>query len=62
MPVNELNKRKRSFSECVDYKKFNLSLIPKKLSKKKMKQMKKNLLDSLNDINSLDLSIINKKH
>ncbi len=62
MPVNELNKRKRSFSECVDYKKFNLSLIPKKLSKKKKKQMKKNLLDSLNDINSLDLSIINKKH
>ncbi len=62
MPVNELNKRKRSFSECVDYKKFNLSLIPKKLNKKKMKQMKKNLLDSLNDINSLDLSIINKKH
>ena len=62
MPVNELNKRKRSFSECVDYRKFNLSIIPKKLNKKKKKQMKKNLLDSLNDSNSLDLSIINKKH
>ena len=53
---------KRSFSECVDYRKFNLSIIPKKLNKKKKKQMKKNLLDSLNDSNSLDLSIINKKH
>jgi len=49
MNVNDLNKRKRSFSECVDYKKFNLSLIPKKINKKKMKQMKKNLFESLND-------------
>ena len=64
MPVSEFNKRKRSFSECVDYKKFNLSVIPKKINKKKMKQMKKNLLESLNDLNnsnSLDFSMINKK-